>query len=194
MTTPQHDHPVDTLAERVRNLHTALDALSKRVPGDGDGDGIPNEGKNRKKGSGMSGGPPFKLTSANERTPTGQFAGGLQTRPTKVLLGLAAGKFDHKEVARNGLAQEGYGTDGKWSREARATAKPTPKSPDSEAKWTAQDWHRSVIGSAPLAVRTEIANGKLDPTHLVRSELAARGVDKQGKWVGFPAAKKAWGF
>lgn len=38
-----------------------------------------------------------------------------------------------------------------------------------------------------------IITGKVDPTELVRIELASRGMGKDGKWVGFPQARQLWG-
>lgn len=35
-----------------------------------------------------------------------------------------------------------------------------------------------------------IANGLLDPTQLAKNELANRGLDLDGNWVGFAKAKK----
>lgn len=39
----------------------------------------------------------------------------------------------------------------------------------------------------------EIVNGTIDPIALAKKELAARGLDKAGKWVGFSASKKIHG-
>jgi len=38
-----------------------------------------------------------------------------------------------------------------------------------------------------------IALGKLDAKKLAGKELANRGFDKKGKWIGFPQAEKLWG-
>ncbi len=42
-------------------------------------------------------------------------------------------------------------------------------------------------------VLLEIVTGKVDPTELVRIELASRGMGKDGKWIGFPQARQLWG-
>lgn len=42
----------------------------------------------------------------------------------------------------------------------------------------------------PTAVIAAAARGELDMNAMARAELAARGLDQQGEWVGFEAAKK----
>ncbi len=37
---------------------------------------------------------------------------------------------------------------------------------------------------------TKIASGEIDANELAKKELANRGLNNQGKWVGFEAAKK----
>lgn len=39
-------------------------------------------------------------------------------------------------------------------------------------------------------VLVAVANGELDLNNLARKELANRGLDKQGKWVGFDKANQ----
>lgn len=39
-------------------------------------------------------------------------------------------------------------------------------------------------------VLVAVANGELDLNNLARKELANRGLDKQGNWVGFAQAKQ----
>jgi len=39
-------------------------------------------------------------------------------------------------------------------------------------------------------VLVAVANGELDLNNLARKELANRGLDKQGQWVGFDKANK----
>lgn len=46
--------------------------------------------------------------------------------------------------------------------------------------------HLQLISTQALAAA---ARGDLDVLALVKQELAARGVDHQGLWVGFPAAR-----
>lgn len=36
------------------------------------------------------------------------------------------------------------------------------------------------------------AHGRIDLNAMAREELAARGIGKDGKWVGFRAAAKVW--
>jgi len=38
-----------------------------------------------------------------------------------------------------------------------------------------------------------IAAGVIDPVEAARRELANRGLDADGDWVGFPEARRIWG-
>lgn len=49
------------------------------------------------------------------------------------------------------------------------------------------------LQSFPTAALLAIAKGELDIDQLVRSEIACRGVNEAGAWVGFKEAKKVWG-
>jgi hypothetical protein len=40
------------------------------------------------------------------------------------------------------------------------------------------------------ALLLAVAAGRIDPVALARRELASRGVDRSGAWVGFPAAAR----
>jgi len=40
---------------------------------------------------------------------------------------------------------------------------------------------------------TEALSGEYDINYLLRKELANRGLDRQGKWIGFDKAKKLHG-
>ena len=44
-----------------------------------------------------------------------------------------------------------------------------------------------LLGASPEEV---VANGELDLNNLARKELANRGLDKQGQWVGFDKANQ----
>jgi hypothetical protein len=46
---------------------------------------------------------------------------------------------------------------------------------------------------APTAALAAAARGELDIQALVKAELQSRGLDAQGRWIGFPAANKLWG-
>jgi hypothetical protein len=41
---------------------------------------------------------------------------------------------------------------------------------------------------ADTTVLATVARGELDLNRLAREELASRGLDEQGRWVGFPRA------
>lgn len=47
---------------------------------------------------------------------------------------------------------------------------------------------RSHLQPIPTVVLTAAVRGDIDLLRLVRAELAARGVDLDGEWIGFPAA------
>ena len=43
------------------------------------------------------------------------------------------------------------------------------------------------------ALLLAIAHGLIDPIAAAKSELASRGLDRDGQWVGFEEAKRVWG-
>ena len=51
----------------------------------------------------------------------------------------------------------------------------------------------AIFQGIDTVVLLEIVTGKVDPTELVRIELASRGMGKDGTWVGFPQARQLWG-
>ena len=46
------------------------------------------------------------------------------------------------------------------------------------------------IQIAAIKVLAAVARGELDLNRLAKEELAARGLNDQGNWIGFDAAKK----
>lgn len=52
---------------------------------------------------------------------------------------------------------------------------------------------RENLQTFPTAVLAAIVRGEVDLAALVRGELASRGCDASGKWVGFEAAKRRLG-
>lgn len=50
------------------------------------------------------------------------------------------------------------------------------------------------IQTAPTALLVAVARGELDIQHLARVELASRGLDRDGVWVGFQLAREIHGF
>lgn len=50
-----------------------------------------------------------------------------------------------------------------------------------------------LLSLASKEVLLAAARGELDVMRLVREQLAARGLDLDGRWVGFDAAKKVHG-
>lgn len=58
--------------------------------------------------------------------------------------------------------------------------------------YTSNEFTVDEIGFIQIAltkVLASVARGELDLNRLAREELAGRGLDKQGEWVGFEAAK-----
>jgi hypothetical protein len=49
------------------------------------------------------------------------------------------------------------------------------------------------LQSVPTELLMAIAEGRVDVAALAREELASRGVGRDGRWAGFPAAAAAWG-
>ncbi len=47
-----------------------------------------------------------------------------------------------------------------------------------------------LMSGVDTDILTKIISGKISPLFLASMELANRGLDKQGKWVGFPQAQK----
>ena len=59
--------------------------------------------------------------------------------------------------------------------------------------YTTQQFTVDETGFIQIAltkVLAAVARGELDLNRLAREELAARGLDNKGVWVGFDAAKK----
>jgi hypothetical protein len=50
------------------------------------------------------------------------------------------------------------------------------------------------IQTAPTRLLAAAAQGRLDLNHLARVELASRGLDRDGVWVGFARAREIHGF
>ena len=49
---------------------------------------------------------------------------------------------------------------------------------------------RFIFNSTATQLLTEALNGEFDLNYLVRRELANRGLDEEGNWIGFDKAKK----
>ena len=47
------------------------------------------------------------------------------------------------------------------------------------------------IQTALTKVLAAVARGEIDLNQIAREELASRGLDDRGRWVGFDAAKKS---
>lgn len=60
----------------------------------------------------------------------------------------------------------------------------TEVSDDENPEYMFQTLHINLI--------KKLATGQLDGKKYAQKELAQRGLDKNGKWIGFDAAKKYW--
>jgi hypothetical protein len=49
---------------------------------------------------------------------------------------------------------------------------------------------RYIFNMTATQLLTEALNGEVDIEYMVRRELANRGLDKEGKWVGFQQARE----
>ena len=51
---------------------------------------------------------------------------------------------------------------------------------------------RFIFSLTHTSLLLDIAEGKIDSVELAKREIAARGLDKDGKWIGFDQAEKFW--
>ncbi|MGP8216767.1 MAG: hypothetical protein ACLQQ4_14475 [Bacteroidia bacterium] len=49
---------------------------------------------------------------------------------------------------------------------------------------------RYIFSMTATQLLTEALKGEFDITYLIRRELANRGLDKEGKWIGFDKSKE----
>ena len=108
----------------------------------------------------------------------------LQGMPTHALSATVKGHEDLNRRAKVELANRGLDSDGKWigfnQAEKHHGVKTSAGEPD-EVGSHFQTFHPKVLSAA--------AKGKHDFNTHARDELANRGLDSDGKWVGFKAAK-----
>jgi hypothetical protein len=63
---------------------------------------------------------------------------------------------------------------------------------DNQAPYTGDDL--GFIQTAATVLLAAVARGELDLNQLARVELASRGLDRDGVWVGFEQARVIHGF
>ena len=61
-----------------------------------------------------------------------------------------------------------------------------------DVQYTADDL--GFIQTATTNLLVAVTRGELDLNHLARVELASRGLDRDGVWVGFERAREVHGF
>jgi len=106
---------------------------------------------------------------------------------------VANGEVNIKDHAHHELASRGLDSDGEWAGMAMAkvhhgggmTNDGDGFKPHPELKDHMQTIHTKVLSAA--------AKGHLDLQKQAKHTLASRGQDSDGKWIGFPAAKKHHG-
>lgn len=105
---------------------------------------------------------------------------------SKELGQIALGKNDAQAHAKRELAARGVDEHGKWlgfdkaEKHHGVSTKDMNNPDDDEIVGHFQTVHHKVLGA--------IASGHLDPKRLASEELANRGHDHAGKWVGFNKA------
>lgn len=110
---------------------------------------------------------------------------------SKELGKIATGKDDTQAHAKRELAARGVDEHGKWLGFDKAEKHHGVKTEDmnnpddDEVVGHFQTLHHKVLGA--------IASGHLDPKRLASEELANRGHDHNGKWIGFDKADKLHG-
>lgn len=57
---------------------------------------------------------------------------------------------------------------------------------------TFTDDERGFMQTASITILTAAARGELDLNDLARRELAHRGLDRDGKWIGFDKAREVY--
>ena len=50
-----------------------------------------------------------------------------------------------------------------------------------------------IFQTTNMSLLLKIVNKKLDPVLSAKKELAARGLDGKGKWIGFDQSEELWG-
>jgi len=108
---------------------------------------------------------------------------------SKELGNAAKGKTDLRQAAKEELANRGVDEHGEWLGFDKAKAhhgakgfKPGHDFDADEVYGHFQTVHHKVLGA--------IATGHLDPKRLASEELANRGHDHNGNWIGFDKASK----
>jgi hypothetical protein len=82
------------------------------------------------------------------------------------------------------------------SGEAKLQRQKQKSSWDSLAKYDKRDDElnpRFMFSTTPTQLLSEALKGKFDVMYLIRRQLAARGLDSNGKWIGFEKAEKHHG-
>lgn len=106
---------------------------------------------------------------------------------SKTIGNIARGKTDIQSRAKEELAARGVNEKGKWlgfeAAEAHHGVKVSQKSDEIDGHL--QTLHHKVLGA--------IATGHTDARKLAGEELANRGHDHDGKWIGFDKADKLHG-
>lgn len=119
---------------------------------------------------------------------TADDVGFLQTASSKVMGASARGEIDLNRLARKELASRGMDTDGKWVGFQRASEIDASSPPPATGGLSEDEL--GFFQTAPTKVLSAAAKGALDLNRHARREMAGRGQDNQGRWVGFDRARE----
>lgn len=119
--------------------------------------------------------------------------GTLQLLDTAALVEIANGRIDLNQKAAHEMASRGLDRQGKWIG-FPAAQKLFGHDPDDLRKDgnpdPAKEKVRGVLQIMDVEALKSVIRGEIDLTQVGRREIADRGLDKSGKWVGFEKAKK----
>lgn len=120
----------------------------------------------------------------------------MQGMDSKALGKVAKGEISIKNAVHRELDNRGLDSDGKWVG--------FDKSGDHHSELREHETHKEAdqphrnnisehLAGQNSSILSAAAKGHLDMKHLASEELASRGHDHEGKWIGFEAAAKLHG-
>jgi len=149
----------------------------KHIPGDGDGDGIPYEGRNKGKVGAAQDAQYRTKPNEGDTSPHNAAFNYTSTLPDSVILSALSDKTtDWKAIAHDALAVEGYDENGKGVKgfPARKTNVYNTPNQHDEKNWSASRRIAEVMGLMSLQARSWIATGKTDFGAVLREQAKMR--------------------
>jgi hypothetical protein len=141
----------------------------------------------------------YQEAAKDENSTEAKLNGLAQITDRDALTQVATGKADYNEVARLEMASRGLDREGEWVGFDKAkqiwpvSAKTRGEVAGNEENTTT--W--KLLGPLQTGKTKDVlalAKGKISGRQVARYELANRGMDRNGKWVGFDRAFAQWGF